>query len=534
MTEARKTVVTLWKGVDGVRFLEEMAATSGADFIPNHAVEVYNEKPHSISNFDFVMTLEEAKLVRRDPRVRDVRWGSKKELGIFAKPDTIDDIRNYDRTSYVSNPLYTNWGLIACSKDQPYSKTNAFEARLDDRFNYTLTGRDVDVVISDDGIQVAHPEFSYADQPGVSRVEQIDWIAASGMTEYGPQDPSYYISNTEGHGTHVASIVAGNLYGWAKEASLYSMAVISLNGNAPASWMYGPTDSFNLIRGFHQNKTNGRPTIVNASWTFFSRWDWDTGWFRGEYLDNYSNQYPAVDPSPERAMRDFGHPIRVTSADSDIEDLIAAGVIVVSSAGNNYTYIDEVGGQDWMNRRDERSGFNTRYYCRGGTPGNTVGVITVGNIDSDLLTLSGGSEVDKMQFASSRGPGVDIWAPGTNIQGAISKPNGFNPQQVNPQPYPGYPAFESCKLTGTSFAAPQVAGVLAQHCQLNPDINSFEAKQWIIDNAEVDRIYDDTSGPSEDNFANDYALNGSPNRFLRNPYVSPNVVSFSGDVSFQK
>ena len=91
--EERKTVVTLHKGEDGARFMEEMSHHTGNGFFPDRKVEVYNEKPQSISNYDFVMSMEEAKALRDDPRVRDVRWGTKAQNGIclLYTSDAADD-----------------------------------------------------------------------------------------------------------------------------------------------------------------------------------------------------------------------------------------------------------------------------------------------------------------------------------------------------------------------------------------------------------------------------------------------------------
>ena len=43
-----------------------------------------------------------------------------------------------------------------------------------------MDGTGVDIVIQDSGLQVDHPEFN--DANGVSRVQQIDWFSASGVT----------------------------------------------------------------------------------------------------------------------------------------------------------------------------------------------------------------------------------------------------------------------------------------------------------------------------------------------------------------
>ena len=77
----------------------------------------------------------------------------------------------------------------------------------------------------DSGLQVDHPEFN--DANGVSRVQQIDWYAASGIT--GSQSASHY-GDTDGHGTHCGGTATGLNFGWASNARVYSVKVGGLEG----------------------------------------------------------------------------------------------------------------------------------------------------------------------------------------------------------------------------------------------------------------------------------------------------------------
>jgi hypothetical protein len=90
------------------------------------------------------------------------------------------------------------------------------------------------------------------------------------------------------------------------------------------------------------------------------------------------------------------------------------------------------------------------------------------------------------------------------------------------------------KLTGTSFAAPQVCGVLAQHMELHPDLTVLEALQWLQENGYKDVLYDPSVEDIQVNYAEDLALNGAPNLFLGNPYTSGTVARYSGDIEISK
>ena len=103
MSEERKAVVTLHKGVNAEEFMDNMTTTFGSDAIPNRKVTVYNEKPGSVSNFDFVLTQAEANRLKNDPRVRDVRWGTKVENGIILNPFVLESSKSYGRTTSQTN-----------------------------------------------------------------------------------------------------------------------------------------------------------------------------------------------------------------------------------------------------------------------------------------------------------------------------------------------------------------------------------------------------------------------------------------------
>jgi subtilisin family serine protease len=526
MSTERKTVVTLHKGVDGHRFMEEMADKRGSGAIPDRSVQIWNEKPESISNYDFVLSSEEAAQLKSDPRVREARWGTKKELGIFAASNVYEPPRDYSRVSNAGSEYY-NWGLAACGNDAGDVYTsNQFEREYVNGYN--LTGKDVDVIIMDDGVETTHPEW-IDNETGFTRFQFINWPIAADYP-LAVQDSGYYTENTGGHGTLCASVVAGRLYGWAKAARIYSMACYDNFGPTP-NWMFGPSIATNLMRGFHEKKTTGRPTVVNASWAYFINWDFNEFVYRGQTYQRSDGSYPSYNPDVTKAMMSGRHPTRVTSLDSDIEDLVASGVHVVSTACNDFNYIDQVGGIDWDNNHDLYYASTIHYWCRGSTPGNSDGVTTVGSVDTSRW-VDDGIVKDQMHFSSGRGPGIDIWAPGTYIAGAMSTRNGF--ESENPQPYPANPAFKMCKLTGTSFAAPQVTGILAQHLQLNPNITPAEGKKWLKDNADKDRLYDGTLGATELNYSNHKALNGAANLFLRNPYQDGVSEKYSGDIRVSK
>ena len=121
-----------------------------------------------------------------------------------------------------------------------------------------LDGTGVDVVLQDSGIHKTHPEFQ--DANGTSRVKEIDWFTASGVA--GSQPTNFY-TDIDGHGTHVASTMAGKKFGWAKNADIYSQTILDNSGNT-----ISVASANDTLLGWHQAKTNNRPTVVNMSYGY--------------------------------------------------------------------------------------------------------------------------------------------------------------------------------------------------------------------------------------------------------------------------
>ena len=98
--------------------------------------------------------------------------------------------------------------------------------------------------------------------------------------------------------------------------------------------------------------------------------------------------------------------VRYTSIDTDVQEMLDAGIHICIAAGNKYYYIAAENDQDWNNYAT--IGGVNRYYHRGSSPYDTEAFM-VGSLD---ITYTGGKE-QKSEF-SNCGPGVDIYAPGNN------------------------------------------------------------------------------------------------------------------------
>jgi len=360
----------------------------------------------------------------------------------------------------------------------------------DNTFPYALTGKGVDIVIQDSGIEPNHPDF--IDSNGVSRVKAIDWYAAQSVVS-GTQNANYN-RDFDGHGTLCASITAGNVYGFAKDAHIYSMKISGLEGSGDAGTGTPISDCFDVIKEWHNAKTNSRPTVVNMSWGYStsqagnptggiyrgSSWIWGTDYSTD--LEVWQNVGVVV-PLGSGAR---GIPIRVSSVDADVDELIAAGVHVAIASGNDYYKGDVDGGGDYDNLLNI-NGLSIQYH-RGSSP-HSDNAFIVGNIDKFVYNDNGVYK-DRTAGSSSRGPRVNMWAPGQNIVGAVSTTNVYtsldSPVDTN---------YKITSLSGTSFSAPQVAGVTALHLQSLKDSTPQQLKTKLL--AEAKPVMYDTASDTD-------------------------------------
>ena len=513
----KEYVVVVKKGVDLQELDAEIAASTGSGHVPDRSVDLANPRLGSKRMTHWMLTDQEALELTKDNRIlsveippdqrSDLTIGKRAfQSGDFGKPTAL-------------NTAQVNWGLRRCIE-----ATNVYadSRTISGDYQYALDGTGVDIVIQDSGLQVDHPDFN--DYTGTSRVQQINWYTASGIS--GTQNINHY-RDTDGHGTHCAGIAAGLTYGWAKGAHLYSQKLAGLEGTGDTGTGIPATDAFDAIRLWHAAKTNGRPTVVNMSWGYFNEVASDPtgGNYRGtlwNYLD-YANDV-ALWLDTGVVIKQDGvsrfYPARVASVDAEIDDMIDAGIHVCIAAGNDYYKGDVLGGDDYNNTVVH--GAQTYNYHRGSSPYSADAFI-VGNSDDDVQ-LDGVDYKDKTANTTSRGPRLDIFAPGTNIISTASTSSIYLTTD-----YPQDTDFKIAMINGTSMASPQVAGVIAQHLQVNNSITPAQMKSRIINDAKSTMF---TTGLSDDYTAFRTSLLGAPNRLLYSKYGTQPLLGSSEITKF--
>jgi subtilisin family serine protease len=376
---------------------------------------------------------------------------------------------------------------------------------------------------------------------GTSRVQQIDWYTESGVS--GTQNANHYRDN-HGHGTHVAGTVAGKTYGWAKNARIYSIKVSGLEGTGDSGTGIPITDCFDVIKGWHDNKpidpVTGykRPTIVNMSWGYGSTNSFEPydGYYRGtQWTYDNNNAGVAINLASGTDMQKrTGLPLwnsyssgqlvrklntRITSVDNDVQELIDAGIHVCIASGNRNLTIDMSGGPDYdnsyrVNPYGSPGGYI--YYCRGSSPFSTDAFM-VGNADS---ATNSNDDLEQRSSTSNHGPGVDIYAPGTNIMSSCSNTNAIGGQDYNIDS-----SYKQANISGTSMASPQVCGVGALALQVNPHMTPAQLKTFLHNQSQSGKLREEANYANWTIADSDYSssstsryLAGAPDRFLYSPY----------------
>ena len=479
----------------------EITTSSGGGPIPNRSVDIANPRPGSRIQTHFMLTDEEAEALRGDHRIRAVE----------IPPEQREDIKLVLRATQsgqfnrpTTNSSCVNWGLRRCIE-----KTNIYQqsVTVEGNYDYALNGAGVDIVIQDSGIKPDHSEWEDAD--GNSRLVEIDWYAASGLP--GTQSPNHY-RDMDGHGTHVAGIAAGKTYGFAKGAAIYSQKLEGLEGAGDEGTGITFSDSFDALRLWHNNKTNDRSTVVNMSWGYYiplRDYNIVSGNYRGTpWTYNSQTSDELWDDYGIMNKNNWTFPAQVEAVDAEIEDMINDGIHICIAAGNDPYKADIPGGSDYDNYISVQEiegdpSVYTLYYHRPSSPYSDRAFI-VGNIDSTPV-FDGATHKDRAAHSSTRGPAVNIWAPGSGIMSSYIDSD------------------EVASLGGTSMASPQVAGVCALYLESMPRLSPEELQSKIFSDSQP--VVYETSNNDTD-YRTSESILGSPNRFLYNKYgvVNPFTI----------
>ena len=491
-------IVTCKSYEDLENFYDDMETPGGSLYIPNRSVDLVHRRAIS-RNTHYMLTEEEAAEIRKDERVISCERPAK-DRGIEIVPYWTQT-GNFSKEWGAFDEDDKNWGLYRMVEGESPSTWGSdhivasFRVLSNQTISTTASGKNVDVVIVDDHILSDHPEFAVnVDGTGGSRVNQFNWFqysSALGVTT--PE--TYTYTFTGNHGTHVAGTACGNTQGWARDANIYHMSFLD-SGSGVTDWAEKLWD---YLRYFHNNKAinseTGRrnPTIVNNSWGSSYGSNMPTSVVNSSTYRGTTTSLSGLTAAQRKTILE-GHecsvnvntfrgriPAQNSAILADATDAMDDGVILVAAAGNSYWNCEEVGGADFNNYLSVSFQTDDIYHNRGSAPGDTPGIICVGNIDSD--------KIEHKRNSSNWGGRVDIWAPGSDIISSIytntDDTMGYGSLIQDPRDSDYYLA----SISGTSMASPQITGILACLLEQEPNLTPAEALQHLIENALSD-VYD--------------------------------------------
>jgi len=512
--------VTLKRGVDIDAFYDDMETPGGAITIPDRKVDCGERRPTSRTT-GYMLTLEEAKEVSYDDRVevvvpqsvldRQTVVNNATYTGRFTK-STSPTGSLFTKANGSSGVTYTNndhhaWGILRHIETANRSgwggdAGSSSDRRVDTTVTYSASGKNVDIIIVENHTGSDHAEYS-------SRLVDYNWgqhyntITGGTNYTYSNADARDNYNQENNHPTASASYAAGERFGLAKDANVYMF-----DGTYEQSKSGGGSTNrtFAYIREFHRTKSinpaTGRknPTIVNASLGSINIYSGASiAHFQGVTLDKGDGStflsdaellargvYKNTGKSWTNFTSNTNFQVNSSAPNSDLADAIAEGIIVVTAAGNDNAYTDVSGGDNWDNYMVAGSAYaNKDYFFNGYYPfrdyyhrGDNFsfnGAINVGALSND-------TDEGKADF-SNWGPGIDVYAAGETVMGAMMKDD-----ITYGNPYYGQlsntPKWDTMGVqNGTSYSSPLIAGMLACLAEVYPTLTQAQARTYLQNNA---------------------------------------------------
>ena len=396
---------------------DALIVDSNQDGIPDRKITCSDCKHHSPTRGTYELTEEEATEIGKHPHVQWIELSPIDNPGYYPNPQPATkrfpkDVKIYrDLSTGAEQPPSTptsaevnrtNWAVKRVGIDTNgdfYGTATGNVGVRTANVDFSLTGKNVDLIIHDSGIQQYHPEFidgdgksrvsdivldgPYTIDPAYFNTNSLTYTKADGRvgiattaahewwenttkrsgaySSYGTVAiPSQYTVNnsmgiggtvnglTSGHGTACAALAAGNNFGLAFEANIWNMPGIADAVNIGIEANYELMNLFNLLKPVNSDTGRKNPTVINGSWGYqaaFSSGNTVSYKFQGTtgtFVANVgtSNLVTAMKNGLNNqvvgAYRSWSSSSRSNSTDTAGNEMMTGGNIhYVAAAGNN-------------------------------------------------------------------------------------------------------------------------------------------------------------------------------------------------------
>ncbi len=379
-----------------------------------------------------------------------------------------------------ANRLASRDGVRAVSVNarvEPQTLVNFDPNKMATSFNQSVkasnlwndaTGKGVGVAVIDTGIAGDHPDFRTSQSNSASRV----------VASVATHPDATKLTDTYGHGTHVAGLIAGN--------SGYRASSDSLRGKYA-----GAAPDANLV-SIKASDDEGNATVLDVIYGLQ---------FAVDFKSTYNIR--VVNLSVESAVAES---YKTDPLDAAAEAAWFKGIVVVAAAGNRGTDADAA-----------------QY-----APGNDPYVISVGAVD-DNGTKDIGDDVRASW--STRGTTQDgfakpdLYAPGAHIISSLAAGSEF--ASLCPSCIKGDGQY--IQAGGTSMSAPIVSGVIASILQKRPKWTPNQVKGAILNTLRTL-----PGGGKELDAVNAYKASGD--KLISNKNLTPNTLvdAATGEIDYTR
>jgi aqualysin 1 len=410
-----------------------------AEKVPNQYIVVL--KDDAVPRGAVVTTATEMALGARG-RVLGVMHNGIRAFGLEVSPSGAEALTRDHRVAWVEENAI---GHLSYQVEYYSDDSHWHLDRLDQRtpipqwnlkaYAWTSTGYGVAVYLVDTGVQAAHTEFSNGNvTAGANYALGDGYLPTNPCGGFG----DFYLG---GHGTATASLVGGRTVGVARAATIIPVKVATCHpGQNPEITL----TSLSAIQSLDWvladiNANPGRRAVVSMSIWF------DSG------------------------VTDCGLSDCLGALDNNLRNVINAGAVVVASANNQHA-------NHCVDQSPARMGYGGIY--DDGSHPEWPFVITAGgtNISDGQYFCQYCLDHNASDIGSNFGPCVDIYAPAQVIRAAhVAAAGAYRDEQVwLTEAQQHYPLVYRADLTvewvssGTSFAAPIVAGAAARLLQTFP------------------------------------------------------------------